>query len=98
MKSILSVVPAPKKIRKVGKTWGRTLPIEFVEIEPDRELWVLNEVLVDGSPEKCPAPGRVGGRNSHPPLGRVTASPAADGVNVAGATKQRFQTEISGCP
>jgi len=32
MKSILSVVPAPRKIRRVGKAWGRALPIEFVEL------------------------------------------------------------------
>ena len=33
MKSILSVVPAPqKKIRRVRKTRGRALPIEFVEL------------------------------------------------------------------
>jgi len=32
LKSILSVVPAPRKIRRVGKAWGRALPIEFVEL------------------------------------------------------------------
>src|SRR5260370_5583732 len=51
--------------------------------EPDRELWVLNDGLVDGSPEKCLAPGRVGGRDSHPPLGRVTVSWVAGGANVS---------------
>ena len=51
----------------------------------------MNDGLVDGSPKKCPAPGRVGGRNSHPPVGRVTVSWAADGANVSGETKNSFR-------
>jgi len=95
MKSILSVVPAPREASRVGKVLGRALPIEFVELSRTEKLWVLNDGLVDGSPEKYVAPGRVSGRNSHPPLGRVTVSWAADGAKVFGATKQRFQTGIS---
>jgi hypothetical protein len=32
MKSILSVVPAPKENPQSGKELGRALPIEFVEL------------------------------------------------------------------
>ena len=32
MKSILSVVPAPKENSQSGKDLGRALPIEFVEL------------------------------------------------------------------
>jgi hypothetical protein len=54
------VVPAPKENPQGGKDLGRALPIEFVELSRT-ESYGLNDGLVDGSPEKCLAPGRVGG-------------------------------------